>query len=47
MHALTLPHLFVILDTFSPFNDLGRLPELDALLSEAGQFGLTVICLVE
>jgi S-DNA-T family DNA segregation ATPase FtsK/SpoIIIE len=42
----TLPHLFVILDAFSPFNEVGRLPELDALLSEAGQFGLTVICLV-
>jgi DNA segregation ATPase FtsK/SpoIIIE, S-DNA-T family len=42
----TLPHLFIILDAFSPFDALGRLPELDALLSEAGQFGLTVICLV-
>jgi len=42
----TLPHLFMIIDSFSPFNELGRLPELDTLLSEAGQFGLTVICLV-
>jgi DNA segregation ATPase FtsK/SpoIIIE, S-DNA-T family len=46
MARTTLPHLFVILDAFSPFDALGRLPELDALLSEAGQFGLTVICLV-
>ena len=46
MARMTLPHLFVILDTFSPFNEVGRLPELDGLLSEAGQFGLTVICLV-
>ena len=26
---ITLPHLLVIIDGFSPFNELGRLPELD------------------
>jgi S-DNA-T family DNA segregation ATPase FtsK/SpoIIIE len=43
----TLPHLFIILDTFSPFNKLGQLPELDTLLRDAAKFGITVICLVD
>jgi S-DNA-T family DNA segregation ATPase FtsK/SpoIIIE len=42
-----LPHLFVVLDTFSPFNKLGQLPELDALFRDAAKFGVTVICLVD
>jgi DNA segregation ATPase FtsK/SpoIIIE, S-DNA-T family len=46
VERMKLPHLFVIFDAFSPFEGLGRLPEVDGLLSEAGQFGLTVICLV-
>ncbi len=43
----TLPHLFVILDAFSPFSALGQLPEVEALLRDAAQFGVTVICLVD
>jgi DNA segregation ATPase FtsK/SpoIIIE, S-DNA-T family len=43
---ITLPHLVVLLDSFSPFNELGQLPELDTLLRDAARFGVTVICLV-
>ncbi|WP_201377396.1 type VII secretion protein EccCb [Ktedonobacter sp. SOSP1-85] len=43
----TLPHLFVLLDNFSPFDELGQLPELNALLRDAASLGVTVICLVD
>jgi DNA segregation ATPase FtsK/SpoIIIE, S-DNA-T family len=41
------PHIFVIFDSFSPFNEVGRLPEMDPLFSEAEKLGVTVICLVD
>ncbi len=44
---MTLPHFFIIFDSFSPFSEAGRLPELETLLHDAAQFGVTVICLVE
>src|SRR5579859_6884915 len=43
----TLPHLLVVLDPFSPFDKLGQLPELEALLRDAAKLGVTVICLVD
>src|SRR5439155_8267721 len=44
---ITLPHLVVIFDPFSPFGALGQIPELEQLLNDAAEFGATVICLVE
>jgi len=44
--SITLPHLFVILDSFSPFGEVGQLPELEPILNDATEFGVTVICLV-
>lgn len=45
--VMTLPHLVVVLDGFSPHSTLGQIPELEALFSDGAQFGVTVICLVE
>jgi S-DNA-T family DNA segregation ATPase FtsK/SpoIIIE len=41
------PHLFVLLDDFSPHNALGQLAELDVLFRDAAKFGVTVLCLVD
>lgn len=41
------PHLFVLLDDFSPHNAVGQLAELEALFHDAAKFGVTVICLVD
>lgn len=45
--AMTLPHLVIVLDGFSPHNTLGQIPELEALFSDGAYLGVTVICLVE
>ncbi|WP_376794310.1 type VII secretion protein EccCa [Thermogemmatispora sp.] len=42
-----LPHLVVVLDSFSPHHPIGQLPELELLFTRATLAGLTVICLVE
>lgn len=44
---ISLPHVFIVLDGFSPRNALRQLPELETLLTEHTRFGVTVICLVE
>ncbi len=44
---LTLPHLVIVLDGFSPHNELGKLGELDALMNTPGMLGITIICLVD
>ena len=43
---LTLPHLVIVLDDFSPHNALGKLPELEALLNAPLLPGVTILCLV-
>nr|BBH95310.1 type VII secretion protein EccC [Thermogemmatispora argillosa] len=43
----SLPHLVVVLDSFSPHEPIGQLPELELLFARASQAGTTVICLVE
>ncbi|MBX5450536.1 type VII secretion protein EccCb [Thermogemmatispora sp.] len=43
----SLPHLVVVLDSFSPHEPVGQLPELELLFAKASQAGVTVICLVE
>ena len=45
--SITRPHLFLLLDSFSPFSEVGQLAELDPIMNDATQFGVTVICLVE
>lgn len=44
---LSLPHLIILLDGFSPTNALGQMPELDVLLNERAFLGITIICLVD
>src|SRR5579883_2575517 len=44
---ICLPHLVLFLDSFSPTDTIGQLPEIDILLDEDALFGVTVICLVE
>ncbi|HEX7736279.1 MAG TPA: type VII secretion protein EccCa [Ktedonobacteraceae bacterium] len=43
---VTLPHLVIVLDDFSPHNALGKLPELEALLNTQVPPGVTILCLV-
>lgn len=44
---VALPHLFIILDGFSPTSSLEEIPELEELLNESPTLGLTTICLVD
>lgn len=44
---LALPHLVIILDGFSPQNELGRVAELEALFNQETLPGVTIICLVD
>lgn len=44
---LMLPHLVIVLDGFSPQNELGKVAELEALLNQETLPGVTIICLVD
>jgi S-DNA-T family DNA segregation ATPase FtsK/SpoIIIE len=44
---ISLPHVFVVLDSFSAKKALVQVPELETALNEYTQFGLTIICLVD
>ncbi|GCE28055.1 type VII secretion protein EccC [Dictyobacter alpinus] len=44
---LRRPHIFIVLDGFTPYGPIGQLPELDDLLRDAAQLGVTVLCLVD
>ncbi|GCE06557.1 type VII secretion protein EccCb [Dictyobacter aurantiacus] len=44
---LTHPHLVLVLDGFAPYGPIGQMPEMDELLRDAAQLGVTVICLVD
>ena len=41
-----LPHLIMLLDSFSPDSPLAHVAELEDMLGDAAQMGMTVICLV-
>lgn len=41
-----LPHLIMLLDSFSPDSALAHVAELEDMLGDAAQMGMTVICLV-
>ncbi len=44
---VALPHLFIVLDGFSPTSSLEEIPELEELLNEGAELGITTICLVD
>jgi S-DNA-T family DNA segregation ATPase FtsK/SpoIIIE len=41
-----LPHLIMLLDSFSPDSALAHIADLEDMLGDAAQMGMTVICLV-
>ncbi|HLI72081.1 MAG TPA: type VII secretion protein EccCb [Ktedonobacteraceae bacterium] len=44
---ISLPHLLIFVDGFSPTRSLEPLPELEMLLSESPVMGITTVCLVD
>ncbi|GER89484.1 type VII secretion protein EccC [Dictyobacter vulcani] len=45
--GVTRPHLVIVLDGFTPYGPIGQIPEMDELLQDAAQLGVTFICLVD